>query len=486
MRRFASFVVPAICGVLPIVVAAADGLPSRLGGNPLRATCCDATPRTVTRGEQPLSSWLLAGGPLGEVSEGTGAARTAGAERARQIEETLRRWELASKSFEPMTDARFRRMTREFQDRHNGHEIDILALLQRPVTAAELLHRFQWTRETGDSVTLAAVPRDATESLFVARFLVTLSDDTGAPESVRFGDRTGRLAKTATLIAPPRIVAAPEPKSLPTILQTAALKTESPAAPSAPSVLTSVQRQAGQIIANGGSENPRAAISGDVASALLDWERGLTKLGPHELRFERRVFDRVFNIEKRSAGRAWFADAAHVRVDLDAVPIASGEVSRRTDPATGAPFRIERERTEFWIWNGRQVTHGTPNDRVLWEWKLPEGAERRPFWMWGEFQVENVLPMLHPIRTTDLTERFDITLDQRSSADVRLTLKPRATNDAVNAREYVVILSCETRLPKAVRVIDAPGNIETVYSVTERVRHRAMPVELFAPRRETP
>lgn len=119
--------------------------------------------------------------------------------------EILRRWETASRTFLPVTEAERLRLRFDSPDR-TGHELDLACEFQGTIDADDLARRYDWTTvsEVGDLVELTAVPKDEVERLFIERVSVTLDAKTWRPTGLLCGrlDRPGTFANATIPLRP--------------------------------------------------------------------------------------------------------------------------------------------------------------------------------------------------------------------------------------------------------------------------------------------
>lgn len=106
---------------------------------------------------------------------------------AGQARELLARWEAASQSHLPVTEAERLRLRYSSPER-SGQELNLACEFQGQINAEDLTRRYEWATvvETGAVVQLTATPKDALDRLFCDRFTVTL-DSAWRPVEIHFG-----------------------------------------------------------------------------------------------------------------------------------------------------------------------------------------------------------------------------------------------------------------------------------------------------------
>jgi len=214
-----------------------------------------------------------------------------------------------------------------------------------------------------------------------------------------------------------------------------------------------------------------ARVDPVLEKILLDWSgatSGIQKLNGKHKRF---VYDRVFEVEKRSSGQFYYEGPDKGRIDIAEERIPAGAVSRRTNKL-GKPFKLQSDQPTRWICNGQTVRQINDSEKTVEIFDIP--PERR-----GANIMDGPLPFLFGMPPDKAKARFAFKVDQNENDAVWLTIRPRWQLDAANWSEARVILDKSNMyLPKAVQLMDTSGNSETVYAFYDmKVNHNVTLVD---------
>lgn len=404
-----------------------NAIPSQTSFVPM-ATCCEPVALGVYRNNRPLVKWVLAEEPLGETRATNAPAPPATFEGVPvatapavvivaaaatvpmdvNIDDALTEWSDTSHSLEPMSPARTQRLTRALQQDYSGHEIAWITLFTGPVDLEDLRDHLNWTgtRSTPDGITLTAVPRDATERLFVSRLEVTLTEK-HVPKSITFVDRQGNRREESVAFEQIRIQ--PGRPVAPRIVQVAALKVSGDgleirtaefvndlAGPDAARPLTSREM------------NERDLEAGD--DVIQKWAAAIARSPVREIQFREFKSDLVGRKESRRDGRALVSRDGSIQ----ALPM------------------------------------GTPDEDAA---ALPE----------------IVLPMARALSVDEFRNQYVLKIANSDDRNIRLQLTPRWQADSIQFRTIDVMLSRDTMLPVAIRSTSSSGESETVWSIHRTV-----------------
>lgn len=409
----------------------ARSLPSPAPFVPM-ATCCEPTALGVVRNNRPLVKWVLAEEPIGEtravnapappatfapatLSPAPAVAIVAAAATVPMdvnIENALTEWSETSRSLEPMSPARTQRLTRSLQQDYSGHEIAWITLFTGPVELEDLRDDLTWTglRSTSDGITLTAVPRDATERLFVSQLEVTLTEN-HVPKSITFVDRQGNRREESVAFEQIRIQ--PGRSIAPRVVQVAAMKI-----PGDPAVVHSAEFTRDSILNN----TVPPAESHEVTEAISDQdiEAGDTLL------------------------QKWSAATARLSVREIQYHEFRYDLASRTDSHRIGRVLVSRDGSV------KSLPTGTPH----------KDAAPRP---------EILLPMASARSVDDFRRQYGVTVVKNDDRKIHLKLTPVREEDLKQAKTIEVLLSPDTMLPIAVRSVSTSGSVETVWSITRTV-----------------
>jgi hypothetical protein len=392
------------------------------------ATCCEPTALGVVRNNRPLVKWVLAEEPIGEtravnapatfapatLSPAPAVAIVAAAATVPMdvnIENALNEWSETSHSLEPMSPARTQRLSRSLQQDYSGHEIAWITLFTGPVELEDLRDDLTWTgsRSTSDGITLTAVPRDATERLFVSQLEVTLTEN-HVPKSITFVDRQGNRREESVAFEQIRIQ--PGRTIAPRVVQVTALKVPEDHARvfTADFVKDSISSIAAQppqpvVVAYEMSEQDVKTVD----PLLREWAAATARLSVREIQFREVKSSRVGRTESRREGRVLVSRDGSIK------PLPMG-----TSDEDAAPPEI-------------------------------------------------VLPMARAVSVDDFRRQYGVAIMKSDDRKIHLKLTPVREDDLGQIRVIEVLLSRDTMLPVAVRSVSTSSSVETVWSITRTV-----------------
>lgn len=199
-----------------------------------------------------------------------------------------------------------------------------------------------------------------------------------------------------------------------------------------------------------------APVDPKLDTLLQIWERKTAEIKILHGEHMRREFNDVFQVEKQSRGEFWFASPDKGRIDMKGVAPDKGAVSRKKDPKTGEPYRLDAGMNQIWICNGQQITVIDPPQQQFERMEIPEELR-------GSNIIRSPLPFLFGMKAEDAKKRFHMTLVRESDRAVQLDIIPRTKADAQNYSRATVYLNKETYLPYHVHLIDPSGSASTIY-----------------------
>lgn len=399
------------------------------------ATCCEPIALGVYRNDRPLVKWVLSEEPIGEIRAANApvspvtiapaprtpapavaiVAAAATVPMDIDIEEVLAQWSDTSHALEPMSPARTQRLTRSLQQDYSGHEIAWITLFTGPIEREDLRDLLNWTgmRSTPDGVTLTAVPRDATERLFVSRLEVTLTEN-HVPKSITFVDREGN--RRAESVAFEQIRIQPGRTLASQVVQVAALKIPGDGA----------DIRTAEFVGDPAVNPVALAISSDDPTSEME-ERDLE------------TGDEVI--------RKWAAATAHAPVrEIEFREFQYDLVRRRESRREGRAL-VSRDGSI------QSLPMGTPDEDAA-----------RP---------EILLPMARAFSVDEFRRQYVLKIANSDERGIRLQLTPRRDADRKALKLIEVMLSRETMLPVAIRSVSRTRETETVWSIHRTVARQA-------------
>lgn len=397
----------------------------------------------------------------------------------------LDRWEAASRSHLPVTEAERLRLRYGSSDQ-SGHQLELACELQGTIDAADLARRYVWNlTENADGIELTATPRDRLERLFYDRFTVRLDAETCRPSAVRFEfasgetglpialapwvDDTSEAAEAIEYVgfetgdAPERpIRTADLSDDAPRLL-----REDSPLAlPPAPSRFAMPLHPV---------EAPRPPASNEPAALrdVLDkFDRNYASAKRIRLKLFRWRYDNTFDVEKRDWADVWLEGRERGSLEFHAAQVEPGAVS-------DSKLVLIPSKPDGWRWDPDRVTHYDP-ERSTYETILrprhpvpvTEGGETGH--LTGLFKLEHLLPVWTEASAAALRDRFDLKLVRVADDRVYVAARPRTRREALYFRRLDIIFDRESGYPLATKAIDPTVNGAVVLS--------AQRIELDGPR----
>jgi TIGR03009 family protein len=189
---------------------------------------------------------------------------------------------------------------------------------------------------------------------------------------------------------------------------------------------------------------------------LQEWEvktKRIVKLSGKHRRF---VYDQVFEVEKRADGKFYYESPDKGRIDIEVVPLGKNEQSQKVGKS-GKPFEVKSDLPEIWICDGKKIAQANVQEKTYSVFNLPPENQ-------GQNIMDGPLPFLFGLPAEVAAARYHITLlPETNEKFVWLRILPKRHADALNWSLAEVILVRDTFLPYAVKMVDPPGNRETVY-----------------------
>lgn len=200
------------------------------------------------------------------------------------------------------------------------------------------------------------------------------------------------------------------------------------------------------------------ALPPELEAHLRAWETQSAKVKTLHGTHNRFRYNSVFETEDQAEGHFYFEAPDKGRIDITAVPIEDGQVSKRKN-AQGAPYSLTKAREEKWICTGKEVLMVDDKGKTYERFPIPPEMQ-------GKNIIDSPLPFLFGMRADELKKRFDLTLKGQNPAKKTIYLEaiPKQAKDANNFRKADIILNTQVYLPEAVRFVDPAGTIETSYS----------------------
>lgn len=202
----------------------------------------------------------------------------------------------------------------------------------------------------------------------------------------------------------------------------------------------------------------RIQVTPEMDKVLKDWEFHSSKFQRLVGDFTRYKYDSVFEVEFRASGSFAYEAPDKGNYELEGIEITKGMVSKKVNEKTGKPWTLKSDISERWVCNGQEVLKINASEKTYEKVGIPEESQ-------GKNIIDGPLPFLFGMKAEQAKRRYkSLTLIKQTEKEIWMKVEPRWPQDAVNWHEAVVIINAETFLPRAVKLIDPTGNVETVHT----------------------
>jgi hypothetical protein len=206
-------------------------------------------------------------------------------------------------------------------------------------------------------------------------------------------------------------------------------------------------------------------VTAEVAEILDKCEAATREIKTSKVKFDRTVYNLVFETETRSEGELSFEAPDKQSIDLRGLTIPRGEMSLRNAKRSGKPFRMESGLRESWILTKDEIAAGNGEEKTYQRFQRPTQVpnHQRGYYY---FKMGNLtFPFLFDIRADQI--RTDWTMTLLSQKEERTVLKaiPRTALLRCSVTECLILIDNKTWQVSAVKYYDPSGNLETVYKL---------------------
>lgn len=201
----------------------------------------------------------------------------------------------------------------------------------------------------------------------------------------------------------------------------------------------------------------------ELETLLQEWERVSAKFEKLSGSHTRIEFNNVFAQETYAQGQFYYESPDKGRIDIEPFPLKEGQPAQRANPKNGQKFAIKAASAAKWICTGEEVLQINEVDKTVEAFPLPPDLR-------GKNIIHGPLPFLFGMKADEAKRRFELSFtdpEKNTNEIVRITAIPRQMMDHENFREAHIILDRRQFVPKAVKLIDPSGNVETVYMFRE-------------------
>lgn len=206
---------------------------------------------------------------------------------------------------------------------------------------------------------------------------------------------------------------------------------------------------------------------------LILWESESSKIQRLTGEVHRYHYDSVYGVEKRAAGKFWYATPDKGRIDFGPVPVPEGATNPRKLQANGRPFTIATEGHQRWICNGKSIYIIDDDKKIADVVQIPAHQQ-------GKNIVNGPLPFLFGMKAEQAKKRYHLRLggmhwpkggvrklpngkQQRVRPQFHIVAAPKFEVDAAEWSRAEVILDATRLVPTGIRLIHAHNNSETNY-----------------------
>ena len=205
-------------------------------------------------------------------------------------------------------------------------------------------------------------------------------------------------------------------------------------------------------------------VSPAMEAVLAKWEAMSSRVSTLNGNHMRFVFDTVAGVERRGAGKFWFASPDKGRLDLKPVEIDKKAVGQWKMP-DGTPFRIVSDQPMMWLCNGSDVFQVEPEQKGYYRTEIPVQLQ-------GENIIQSPLPFLFGMKAAEVKARYRLQFGKRHTYDpntkgtgqkVHLVAFPLRRSDATNWSQADIELDGVYFLPLSITLRDPAGTQVTSY-----------------------
>lgn len=194
----------------------------------------------------------------------------------------------------------------------------------------------------------------------------------------------------------------------------------------------------------------------DLEDLLRKWEESSSKIKSLYGDQTRSEYNPTFKVEKRSQGKFFLETPDKGRIDMLAVKLKKGEVSKKEDEK-GKPYELETGQSERWICTGDAIMVINEDDHTYLKEEIPEEQQ-------GSNIVHSPLPFLFGMKAEEAKSRYKLALIQSKKGFVTISAIPLWPQDQQNYEKAIIVLDTTKYLPRYVRLQQGEKGSETVYT----------------------
>lgn len=192
---------------------------------------------------------------------------------------------------------------------------------------------------------------------------------------------------------------------------------------------------------------------------LKDWEKASGKFAKLQGEHFRWRYDFVFNVERRSKGKFWYATPDKGRMDVEPSNAKGNPRAKDRNGKLlpgGKTFKVQPDKEDLWISNGKEIIQVNSAAKTIEVFPIPKENQ-------GAGIIDSPLPFLFGMKAKKAAVRYKLKLGSPIPGRIHLIAYPYWIQDARNWSRAEIMLDAKTFYPQAIKLIDPGGNGETVY-----------------------
>ncbi len=204
------------------------------------------------------------------------------------------------------------------------------------------------------------------------------------------------------------------------------------------------------------------AVSPELEQLLADWEKSSGQIETMTGSFYKYTYNHRFQVEERAVGEFLYEMPDRGVYRTMPAKIKKGDIGRSKDEAGKEcdPYTLKpAEEAERWICTGKQVKQVKEGLKTYTVTDVPESSQ-------GANIIESPLPFLFGMKAEQAKRRYQMRILSHDKGSYLLEVIPKLAMDSVNYRKAFLFIDDKEFLPRAVRLIDAAGQEETVHNFT--------------------
>ncbi|MCA9094505.1 MAG: hypothetical protein KDA68_13530 [Planctomycetaceae bacterium] len=217
-------------------------------------------------------------------------------------------------------------------------------------------------------------------------------------------------------------------------------------------------------------EAPANLPPADLDTILKNWHEQVSQYQGINASFIQSSYDDVFEVQRMGAGTLKVnrsGEASRV------VQGANNQNVRLKNNSKGGPYHLEPAQDETWYWGKRKVIQLNMTDRTFDQIDIPDpkpdaknSATISSFYI-GIIKCMLSHPFLLGMPPEEIKQHYEMSILKQNAEQVRIAFKPKTQQDLLNWSEAELILNLKTYLPYALKIVDPPGTLTTVYLFSE-------------------